>query len=85
MGPTPERSIWSAVRLVTMVLMIGAPAFAFLVVITWGAILTPLFGVLLLTPFVAVNYLLWGRLFAPGKPATGGNGDDEVRSGHPSP
>jgi hypothetical protein len=34
---------------------------------------------LLLTPFVAVNYRLWGRLLAPGTPAGGRRRvDDEV-------
>jgi hypothetical protein len=56
---------------VAIAALIGVPAFAFLVVITWGAILAPITGLLLLAPFVAVNYLLWGRRLAPGKPASG--------------
>lgn len=64
-------SFWSKARAVAIAALIGVPAFAFLVVITWGAILMPLSGLLLLAPFVAVNYLLWGRLLAPGKPPDG--------------
>jgi hypothetical protein len=56
-------------RAITIAAMIGAPALVFLVVTTGGAILTPLAGLLLLAPFVAVNYLLWGRLVAPREPA----------------
>ena len=72
-------SFWSKARAVVIATLIGVPAFAFLVVITWGAILMPLSGLLLLAPFVAVNYLLWGRLLTPGKPADGQRrADDEV-------
>jgi hypothetical protein len=59
--------------------LIGVPAFVFLAVITWGAILAPLAGLLLLAPFVAVNYLLWGRLVARRQLADGRRRvDDEV-------
>ncbi len=72
-------SFWPKARAITIAALIGVPAFAFLVVITWGAILMPLSGLLLLAPFVAVNYLLWGRLLAPGKPADGRRRvDDQV-------
>jgi hypothetical protein len=49
--------------------LIGVPALVFLTIITWGAILAPLAGLLLLVPFIAANYLLWGRLVATRKPA----------------
>jgi hypothetical protein len=41
----------------------------FLTIITWGAILAPLAGLLLLAPFIAANYLLWGRVVVTRKPA----------------
>jgi hypothetical protein len=66
-------------RAIAIAALIGVPAFVFLVVISWGAILAPLAGLLLLAPFVAVNYLIWGRLVALRQPATGRRGvDDEV-------
>lgn len=78
-------SFGSQARAVVIAALIGVPAFAFLVVITWGAILTPLAGLLLLSPFVAVNYLLWCRLLAPGKPAGRRPGvDGEVACPGPS-
>jgi hypothetical protein len=49
--------------------LIGVPALVFLTIITWGAILAPLAGLLLLAPVIAANYLLWGRLVATRKPA----------------
>src|SRR4051794_32742308 len=77
MSTTPSvTSFSSKARAVAIAGLIGVPAIAFLAVITWGAILTPLAGLLLLAPFVAVNYLLWGRLLAPGKPAGGRPGVD---------
>lgn len=72
-------SFGSKARAVTITALIGVPAFAFLAVITLQAILMPLAGLLLLALLVAVNYLLWGRLLAPSKPAGGRRrGDDEV-------
>jgi hypothetical protein len=66
-------------RAIAIAALIGVPAFVFLVIITWGAILAPLAGLFLLAPFVAVNYLLWGRLVAPRQPAGGRRRvDDEV-------
>jgi hypothetical protein len=66
-------------RAIAIAALIGVPAFVLLIVITWGAILMPLAGLLLLAPFVVVNYLLWGRLVAPRKPAGGRRRvDDEV-------
>ncbi|HEX8201579.1 MAG TPA: hypothetical protein VF590_13930 [Isosphaeraceae bacterium] len=76
MGSASNASFWSAVRTVTIVAMIGAPALAFLYVITWGAILAPLSGLIVLAPFVGVNYLLWGRVLAPRKPGGGGRRDE---------
>src|SRR4051812_13245733 len=63
-APPPGTSFGARARAVAIAVLIGVPAFAFLAVITWGAILTPLAGLLLLAPFVAVNYLLWGRFVA---------------------
>jgi hypothetical protein len=77
MGPAVKSSSWTVVLRVAIVVMIGGPAFAFLVVITWGAILQPLAGLILLAPFVGVNYLLWGRLLAPEKPSAGGEREDD--------
>jgi hypothetical protein len=77
MEPAPKSSFWSIVRRATIVAMIGVPALAFLVVITWGAILMPLSGLVLLAPFVGLNYLLWGRLLAPGKDPGARKPDDD--------
>jgi hypothetical protein len=66
-------------RAMAIAALIGVPALVFLAIITWGAILAPLAGLLLLSPFVAANYLLWGRLVAPRKSAGGRcRVDDEV-------
>jgi hypothetical protein len=64
-------------RAIAIAALIGIPAFAFLVVITWGAILAPLAGLLLLAPFIAVSYLLWARCVAPPQAAVGGLRVDE--------
>ena len=37
----------------------------FMAVITWGAILMPLVGIVILTPFVVVNYGVWGWWLKP--------------------
>ncbi len=42
-------------------ILFGVPALAFLVIITWGVILLPLAGVLVLSPLLAANYLAWKR------------------------
>jgi hypothetical protein len=51
----------SAIRTTLLVLAIGIPPLLILTVLTEGAILLPLEGLAVLAPFVAVNYLLWGR------------------------
>jgi hypothetical protein len=37
----------------------GIPGLGFLILITWGAILTPATGMVLVLPFVVINFLLW--------------------------
>jgi hypothetical protein len=40
-------------------LVFGLPGLGFLLILTWGAISAPFAGLLLLLPFVAINFLLW--------------------------
>lgn len=41
------------------ILVFGIPGVGFLVLITWGAILMPATAMVMLLPFVAINFLLW--------------------------
>jgi hypothetical protein len=40
-------------------LVFGLPGLGFLLFLTWGAISLPFAGMVMLLPFVAINFLLW--------------------------
>jgi hypothetical protein len=58
--PQP-RSIWFYIGVVCVTIVFGPAILGFLVLLTWGAILIPIFALLYLAPFLVVNWLLWGR------------------------
>lgn len=47
------------VGFVICALVFGLPGLGFLLLLTWGAISLPFAGMVLLLPFVAINFLLW--------------------------
>jgi len=57
-APSPHRGTFLAIMLG---MLIGVPAFLFMIVITYGAILIPMVGFLLIGALATVHYLLWGR------------------------
>ena len=51
-----------------MCILVGLPALCFLYITTWGAILMPLGGFLILAPFLLLSYLTWGVFVKDRKP-----------------
>ena len=46
--------------IVTCIVTLGVPLLLFFIAISWGMILAPLPGLVMLAPFILANYLTWG-------------------------
>jgi hypothetical protein len=72
---------WSTIRTALIVLVVGVPLLAFLAVLTEGAILLPLEGVVILAPLIALHYLLWGWSMRKQPPGEEGRHRERTQQG----